>query len=64
VSESSAEVRGNPIAAEAIQSALYAMLAARVKSRYKNLQGMAPLAIYAILAPFGPEEAYGFATAR
>jgi AcrR family transcriptional regulator len=48
-----------PIAAEAIQSALYALLAARVRSRYKNLQGMAPLAIYIILAPFlGPDEAY------
>jgi AcrR family transcriptional regulator len=45
--------------AEAIQSALYAMLVARVRSRYKNLQGMAPLAVYMILAPFlGPEEAY------
>lgn len=48
-----------PIAAEAIQSALYALLAARVRSRYKNLQGMAPLVIYIILAPFlGPDEAY------
>jgi AcrR family transcriptional regulator len=48
-----------PIVAEAIQSALYAMLVARVRSRYKNLQGMAPLAIYMILAPFlGPDDAY------
>ncbi len=48
-----------PIVAEAIQSALYSMLAARVRSRYKNLQGMAPLAIYIILAPLlGPKEAY------
>jgi AcrR family transcriptional regulator len=49
----------NPIAAEAIQSALYAMLAARVRSRHKNLRGMAPLVIYVILAPLlGPDEAY------
>jgi AcrR family transcriptional regulator len=47
------------IVAEAIQSALYAMVSARVRSRYKNLQGMAPLAIYLILAPFlGAEDAY------
>jgi AcrR family transcriptional regulator len=47
------------IVAEAIQSALYAMLSARARSRYKNLQGMAPLAIYIIMAPFlGPEGAY------
>lgn len=47
------------IAAEAIQSALYSMLVARVRSRYKNLQGMAPLAIYIVLAPFlDPAEAY------
>jgi AcrR family transcriptional regulator len=53
----------NPVAAEAIQSTLYAMLAARVRSRHRNLQGMAPLAIYMILAPFlGAEEAYGWAT--
>jgi AcrR family transcriptional regulator len=50
---------GKPIAAEAIQSALYAMLSARVRSRQTDLQGMAPLAIYVILAPFlGAEEAY------
>jgi AcrR family transcriptional regulator len=47
------------VVAEAIQSGLYGMLSARVRSRYKNLQGMAPLAIYIILAPaLGPEEAY------
>jgi AcrR family transcriptional regulator len=47
------------IAAEVIQSSLYGMLAARVRSRHKNLQGMAPLAIYMILAPFlGPDDAY------
>lgn len=47
------------IAAEAVQSALYAMLSARVRSRETDLQGMAPLAIYVILAPvLGPDEAY------
>jgi AcrR family transcriptional regulator len=47
------------IAAETIQSILYGMLAARVRSRHQNLQGMTPLAIYMILAPFlGPEDAY------
>ncbi|HTR74249.1 MAG TPA: TetR/AcrR family transcriptional regulator [Solirubrobacterales bacterium] len=52
----------NPVAAEAIQSALYSMLAARVRSRHKNLRGMAPLAIYVILAPFlGRDEAYKLA---
>jgi AcrR family transcriptional regulator len=48
-----------PIVGEGIESVLYAMLAARARSRYKNLQGMAPLAIYVILTPFlGPEDAY------
>jgi AcrR family transcriptional regulator len=52
----------DPIATEAIQSALYALLVARVRSRYKNLQGMAPLAIYLILCPtLGAEEAYRYA---
>jgi AcrR family transcriptional regulator len=54
----------NPIAAEAIQSALYAILSARVRANPpKALMGMAPLAIYLILAPFlGAEEAYAHAT--
>jgi AcrR family transcriptional regulator len=53
----------NPIAAEAIQSGLYGMLSARVRSEKTNLQGMAPLAIYMILCPFlGPDEAYELAT--
>ncbi|MBA3867334.1 MAG: TetR family transcriptional regulator [Solirubrobacterales bacterium] len=54
----------SPIAAEAIQGALYGMLAARVRSRKAgNLAGLAPLAIYMILAPFmGAEEAYRWAT--
>jgi AcrR family transcriptional regulator len=53
----------NPIAAEAIQSGLYAILSNRVRSEpTKSLTGMAPLAIYLILAPFlGAEEAYRFA---
>jgi AcrR family transcriptional regulator len=53
----------NPIAAEAIQSALYAMLSARVEAKAtRPLVGMAPLAIYMILAPFlGAEEAYEYA---
>jgi AcrR family transcriptional regulator len=47
------------LVAEVIQSVLYGMLSARVRSRHKNLQGMAPLAIYMALAPvLGPEEAY------
>jgi TetR/AcrR family transcriptional regulator len=49
----------NPTTSEAIQSGLYGMLSTRVRSRRKNLQGLAPLAIYVILAPFvGPEDAY------
>jgi AcrR family transcriptional regulator len=53
------DLNNKQLVAEAIQSALYAMLVTRVHSRYKNLQGMAPLAIYIILAPFhGPEDAY------
>lgn len=53
------------IVGEAIQSALYALLGARIRSACpENLQGMAPLAIYMILAPFlGPEEAYRAAVA-
>jgi AcrR family transcriptional regulator len=53
----------NPIAAEAIQSSLYAILSTRVRSEpKKSLTGMAPLAIYLILAPFlGAEEAYSYA---
>jgi AcrR family transcriptional regulator len=53
----------NPIAAEAIQSSLYAILSTRVRSEpTKSLTGLAPLAIYMILAPFlGAEEAYGWA---
>jgi AcrR family transcriptional regulator len=53
----------NPIAAEAIQSSLYAILSTRVRSEpTRSLTGMAPLAIYLILAPFlGPEEAHRFA---
>jgi AcrR family transcriptional regulator len=53
----------NPIAAEAIQSSLYAILSTRVRSEpKKSLTGMAPLAIYMILAPFlGAEEAYRYA---
>jgi hypothetical protein len=39
------------------------MLAARARSRHRNLQGMAPLAIYTTLTPFlGAEEAYAHAT--
>jgi AcrR family transcriptional regulator len=54
----------NPTTSEAIQSALYGMLSTRVRSRRKNLQGMAPLAIYIILAPFmGPDDAYRHAVA-
>jgi AcrR family transcriptional regulator len=55
---------GNPIAAEAIQSGLYALLSTRMQARRaKPLVGLAPLAIYLILAPFlGAEEAYGWAT--
>jgi AcrR family transcriptional regulator len=50
------------IVAEAIQSALYATLASRVRSRRGNLQGMAPLAIYVTLAPFlGADKAYRYA---
>jgi AcrR family transcriptional regulator len=49
----------NPATSEAIQSGLHGMLSTRVRSRRKNLQGMAPLAIYVVLAPFlGPEDAY------
>lgn len=51
-----------PVIAEAIQSGLYAMLVARIRSRHKNLRGMAPLSIYVILAPLlGPDEAYRWA---
>ena len=54
----------NPIAAEAIQSALYAMLSARVQATQQvPLVRMGPLAIYLTLAPFlGPDEAYAWAT--
>jgi TetR/AcrR family transcriptional regulator len=50
---------GNPVAAEAILSGLYSMVAERVrKSGTKNLRSMAPLATYCVLVPFvGPEEA-------
>jgi AcrR family transcriptional regulator len=49
----------NPTTAEAIQSGLDGMLSTRVRSRRKSLQGMAPLAIYVVLAPFlGPDDAY------
>lgn len=53
----------NPVAAEAIQSGIYAMLAERVRSRrHRNLRGLAPLMIYMTLVPFlGPEEAYRWA---
>jgi AcrR family transcriptional regulator len=55
--------KADPVAAEAIQSTLYQMLASRLRSRHRNLQGMAPLAIYLILMPFiGAEEAYAWAT--
>lgn len=53
----------SPIASEAIQSVLYGMLAARIRSRHRNLVGMASQAIYMVLAPvLGPEEAYRHAT--
>jgi AcrR family transcriptional regulator len=53
----------NPVAAEAIQSGIYAMLAERVRSRrHRNLRGLAPLMIYMTLVPFlGPEESYRWA---
>jgi AcrR family transcriptional regulator len=52
----------HPIAAEAIQSIIYELVSVRVRSRHKNLQGLAPLAIYMILAPYlGAEEAYRYA---
>lgn len=53
----------NPVAAEAIQSGIYAMLAERVRSRrHRNLRGLAPLMIYMTLVPFlGSEEAYRWA---
>jgi AcrR family transcriptional regulator len=56
----------NPIAAEAIQSGLYGMLANRVRDeRRPNLAAMAPLAIYMTLVPFlGPDAAYAHATGR
>jgi hypothetical protein len=56
----------NPIAAEAIQSGLYGMLAALVRSRRrKNVRGLAAPMIYMTLAPFiGPEDAYRWATRR
>jgi AcrR family transcriptional regulator len=54
----------NPVVAEAIQSGLYGMLSARVRSKKAgNLRGLAPLMIYMTLVPFlGPEEAYSWAT--
>jgi AcrR family transcriptional regulator len=59
-----AEAPLHPIAAEAIQGAIYELVSRRVRSRHKNLVGMAPLAIYMILAPFlGAEEAYRRAVA-
>jgi AcrR family transcriptional regulator len=49
----------HPIVAEALQSTIYELVSQRVRSRYKNLQGLGPLAIYMILAPFlGADEAY------
>jgi len=65
IAEGAEGFEGNPVAAELIQSVLYAMLVARIRSRHQNLQGMAPLAIYMLLAPFlGPEEAYRHAAGR
>lgn len=54
----------NPVAAEAIQSGLYGVLSARVRSRKAgNLRGLAPLMTYMTLVPFlGPDEAYRWAT--
>jgi AcrR family transcriptional regulator len=56
----------NPVAAEAIQNGLYAMLSARVDAKPpRSLVEMAPLAIYMILAPFlGAEEAYAWAVGQ
>jgi AcrR family transcriptional regulator len=56
----------NPIAAEGIQSAVYALLAARVKSDPEaELRDLAPLAIYIVLVPYlGAQRAYELAIAH
>lgn len=65
IAEGTEGFEGSPVAAELIQSILYSILATRVRSRHQNLQGMAPLVIYMLLAPFlGPEEAYRHAAGR
>jgi AcrR family transcriptional regulator len=50
---------GNPLAAEAILSGLYSMVAERVRTDgTKDLRRMAPLGTYLVLCPYlGPEEA-------
>jgi len=55
---------GNPVAAEAILSGLYSMVAERVRAGgTKGLRSMGPLATYVVLVPYlGPEEAAGVAS--
>lgn len=55
---------GNPVAAEAILSGLYSMVAERVRAGgTKGLRSMGPLATYVVLVPYlGPEEAANVAS--
>jgi AcrR family transcriptional regulator len=60
------EKLGIPLAAEAIQSATYAILSTRVRDgKGQSLRAAAPLITYVILAPFiGPENAWAVASGR
>lgn len=57
---------GIPVAAEAIQSGIYAMLPRRVRSgQTQNLRALAPICTYAVLVPFlGSEAAWAIASGR
>jgi AcrR family transcriptional regulator len=60
------EALGIPLAAEAVQSATYAILSTRVRSeKGQSLRAAAPLITYVILVPFiGPERAWAIASGR